>query len=145
MVKSYWSNFRINIELFSGIQTSKPPHDKTNKLVCVPSEDSDQPGHPSSLIRVFAGRRKKAWVLSHPLTAQRRLWSDWAAPRLIWGCVGCTVILLVLSWGGSNFTVFKVLTVWFWFCSRFGPLLFWGLVDSSPCLLHHTASLTNFL
>ena len=32
----------------------EPPHDKTNKMICVPSEDSDQPGHPPSLIRVFA-------------------------------------------------------------------------------------------
>ena len=31
-------------------------HDKTYKMVCVPSEDSDQPGHPPSLIRVFAVR-----------------------------------------------------------------------------------------
>ena len=45
---------------------------------CAPSEDSDQPGHPPSLIRVFAGRMKKAWVLSYPLSAQWRLWSDWA-------------------------------------------------------------------
>ena len=45
---------------------------------CAPSEDSDQPGHPPSLIRVFAVRMKKAWVLSYPLSAQRRLWSDWA-------------------------------------------------------------------
>ena len=45
---------------------------------CTPSEDSDQPGHPTSLIRVFAVRMKKAWVLSYPLSAQRRLWSDWA-------------------------------------------------------------------
>ena len=37
---------------------------------CAPSEDSDQPGH---LIRVFAVRMKKAWVLSYPLSAQRRL------------------------------------------------------------------------
>ena len=35
---------------------------------CAPSEDSDQPGHPSSLIRVFAVRMKKAWVLSYPLS-----------------------------------------------------------------------------
>ena len=28
----------------------RPPHDKTNKMVCAPSEDSDQPGHPPSLI-----------------------------------------------------------------------------------------------
>ena len=45
---------------------------------CAPSVDSDQPGHPPSLIRVFAVRMKKAWVLSYPLSAQWRLWSDWA-------------------------------------------------------------------
>ena len=45
---------------------------------CAPSEDSDQHDHPSSLIRVFDTRMKKAWVLSYPLSAQRRLWSDWA-------------------------------------------------------------------
>ena len=33
----------------------------------------DQPRHPPSLIRVFAVRMKKAWVLSYPLSAQRRL------------------------------------------------------------------------
>ena len=45
---------------------------------CVPSEDSDQPGHLPSLIRVFVVRMKKAWLLSYPLSTQRRLWSDWA-------------------------------------------------------------------
>ena len=40
---------------------------------CAPSEDSDQPGHPPSLIRVFAVRMKKPWVLSYPVSAQRRL------------------------------------------------------------------------
>ena len=45
---------------------------------CAPSKDSDQPGHPPSLIRVLAVRMKKAWVLSYPLSAQRRLWSDWS-------------------------------------------------------------------
>ena len=34
----------------------EPLHDKTNKMTFVPSENSDQPGHPSSLIRVFAVR-----------------------------------------------------------------------------------------
>ena len=34
----------------------EPPHDKTNKMTCAPSEDSDQPGHSPSLIRVFAVR-----------------------------------------------------------------------------------------
>ena len=45
---------------------------------CAPSEDSDQLGHPPSLIWVFAVRMKKAWVLSYSLSAQWRLWSDWA-------------------------------------------------------------------
>ena len=61
---------------------------------CAPSEDLDQPGHmpslirifvvpvqpghPPSLIRVFAVRMRKAWVFSYPLSAQRRLWSEWA-------------------------------------------------------------------
>ena len=56
----------------------EPRHDKTNENGCAPSEDSDQPGHPPSLIRVFAVRMKKHWVLSYPLSAQRRLWSYWA-------------------------------------------------------------------
>ena len=51
----------------------EPPGDKTNKVACAPSEDSDQPGHLSSLIRVFAVHMKKAWVLSYPLSKQRRL------------------------------------------------------------------------
>ena len=31
-------------------------HDKTNKVACAPSEDSDQPGHTPSLIRAFVLR-----------------------------------------------------------------------------------------
>ena len=61
---------------------------KTQQNECAPSEDSDQPGHPPSLIRVFAVRMKKRWVFSYPLSAQRRLWSDWADaqadPSLRW-------------------------------------------------------------
>ena len=66
----------INIRLYSNIL--EPPDDKTNKMACAPSENSDQPGHPPSLTRVFAVCMKKAWVLSYPLSTQRRLWSDWA-------------------------------------------------------------------
>ena len=53
----------------------EPQH---NKMTCAPSEHSDQPGHPTSLISVFAVRMKKHWVLNFPLSAPRRLWSDWA-------------------------------------------------------------------
>ena len=63
---------------------------------CAPSEDSDQPGHPLSLIRVFAVRMKKPWVLSYPLSAQRRLWSDWADVQ----------VELSLRWAHTHFVGF---------------------------------------
>ena len=74
----------------------EPPHDKTNKMACAPSKDSDQPGHLLSPIRVFAIRMKKAWVLSYPLSAQRRLWSDWADAQAD----------LSLRWAHSHFVGF---------------------------------------
>ena len=33
----------------------EPPHDKTNKITFVPSEDSNQPGHALSLISLRCG------------------------------------------------------------------------------------------
>ena len=60
-------------ELQVSQSTNEPPHDKTNKMTCPPSKDSDQNGHPPSLIRVFAVCMKKPWILSYPLSAQRRL------------------------------------------------------------------------
>ena len=56
---------------------NEPPHDKTNKMTIAPSEFSDQPWHPPSLIGVFTVRMKKQWLLSYPLSSLRRLWSDW--------------------------------------------------------------------
>ena len=50
----------------------EPRHDKTNKIAVRPAKT------PPSLIKVFAVRMKKPWVLSYPLSAQRRLCSDWA-------------------------------------------------------------------
>ena len=50
----------------------EPPYDKTNKVAVRPA-NSDQPGHPPSLIRVFNVRMKKGWILSYPLNTQRRL------------------------------------------------------------------------
>ena len=91
------------------------------KPAYAPSEDSDQLGNPSSLIRVFAARMRKVWALSYPLCAQRRLWSDWAdaqADRSFrWAQ------MLVLSLGGSDifsirpcnpFTIDIKCTFWFW-------------------------------
>ena len=43
---------------------------------CELQEDSDQSKHQLSLIKVFAVRMEKAWVLSYPLSAQRRISSS---------------------------------------------------------------------
>ena len=42
-------------------------------MTYAPSEDSDQPGHPPSLIRVFAVRLKKPLVLSYTQSTWQRL------------------------------------------------------------------------
>ena len=44
------------IQFMQLVSSFEPPHNKTNKVACAPSEDSDQPGHPPSLIRVFPVR-----------------------------------------------------------------------------------------
>ena len=49
----------------------------TNKQIWAATWQNQQNDFPPSLIRVFAVRMKKAWVLSYPLSAQWRLWSDW--------------------------------------------------------------------
>ena len=42
--------------------------EEIDKMTCASSENSYQPGHPPSRIRVLTVRMKKAWVLSHPLS-----------------------------------------------------------------------------
>ena len=63
---------------------------------CAPSKDSDQPGHPPCLIRVFAAHMKKHWVLIYPMSAQWRLWSDWADAQ----------VDLSLRWAHTHFVRF---------------------------------------
>ena len=59
------------------LATNELPHDKTNKMTVRPAKTQICLGiHP--VWSVFAVRMKKAWVLSYPLSARRRLWSDWA-------------------------------------------------------------------
>ena len=85
--------------------TYDPHRDKTNKMACAPSENSDQPGHPPCLIRVFAVRFKKARILSYPLSAQRRLWSDWTDAQAD----------LRLRWAHSHFVGFVTMRLIFRF------------------------------
>ena len=67
------------------------PYDKTNKEACAPSEDSDQPRHPPSLISLRCPH-----ILSYPMSAQWRLWSDWVDAQAD----------LSLHWAHSHFVGF---------------------------------------
>ena len=78
----------------------KPPSDKTNKMTCAPTEDY-QPG----LIRVFAVRMKKLWILDYPWSTQRRLRLDWADAQ----------VDLSLQWAHKSFC---------WICHAAAQLFF---------------------
>ena len=69
-VSVQWFLFHHSDRIFYYLFVSpiEPPHDKTNKVACAPSEDSDQTGRPPSLIRIFAVRLKKHWGLSYPMS-----------------------------------------------------------------------------
>ena len=86
----------------------EPPHDKINKMTCAPSEDSDKPGHPLSLISLRCPHDEtlgpQLMLLPNERTAKtlNRLdgcpgWSEYS--------LGEHVILLVLSCGGSYIVV----------------------------------------
>ena len=73
-------------------------------IIIIISEDSDQPGHPPSLIRVFAVH---SWVAKVPLLPYAdsedsdQDWSDWADAQADLSLRWTLVILLVLLCGGS--------------------------------------------
>ena len=83
----------------------EPPRDKTNIVVVRPAKTQIslgiRPVWSESLLSAW-------WKLSYPLSAQRRLWSDWADAQADLSPCWQTVILLVLSWGGS-FVTFPLL------------------------------------
>ena len=82
----------------------EPRHDKTNKMVVRPAKTRISLGI-RPVWSVFAARMKKSWVLSYPLSAQRRLWSDWADaqadPSLRWAHTH--FVGFVMSWLTSDF------------------------------------------
>ena len=91
---------------------AEPVHDKNNKMICVPSEDSDQPEHSPNLIRVFTVRMKKHWDLSYPLGVSEVSDLSGLMPRLIWDFAGRNCHLFVLSYGGSN-SILQIFSTFF--------------------------------
>ena len=99
---------------------------KQTKMTCAPSEDTDQPWLLPSLTSVFAVRMKKLWVLSYPLSAQRRLGgcTSWSLSSL-----GAHTILFVLSYCGLLMLVFKI-----WLIIFIHVLFSWCIVsEKGPC------------
>ena len=76
-------------------------------MSCAPSEDSDQPGPPPSLISLRF-RMKKHCVISYQMSAQRRLIRLGGCPGWFESSLGAHVILLVLSCTGSIGELFTV-------------------------------------
>ena len=79
---------------------------------CASSEDSDQPGHPPSLIRVFAVRSVGSLGPKVSSCGQRRLWSDWADAK--WLCAQRRQISLGIRpvWSESSLGAHSLC----WFC-----------------------------
>ena len=82
----------------------EPPHDKTNKMACAPSEDLDQTGSlgirpvwSESLLSTWTKLGSLATHWAHSKDSDQTGWM----PRLIWVFTGRTVTLLVLSRCGS--------------------------------------------
>ena len=129
---------------------------------CAPSEDSDQLGHPTSLIRGFAVRMEKAWVLSYPLSAQRKLWSDWASAQadlsLRWAhshIVGFVMSHLMCMWQAVQaicslrlnipFTNHTVSTTSLYGHNQFGIIRVLFTVASKDRLFHYREPETNYV
>ena len=111
--------------------SNEPPHDKTNKMVCAPSEDSDQPGiRPVWTKSSLSAGRKLGSLATHWAHSED---SDQTVriPRLIWVFAGRTVLLLVLSWGGSNevYSLSNIGQVHCWFIQ---PDYYLSLVTRKP-------------
>ena len=90
----------------------EPWHDKINKVSLCPAKTQISLGICPVWL-VFAVHMKKPWVLSYPLSALRRLWSDWADaqadPSLRWAhshIVGFVMSRLILGWNA-------LMTAWY--------------------------------
>ena len=72
-------------------------------MACAPSEGSDRPGHPPSLIRVrvFSVRMKKGWPVLWPTLNTKTMIRLGECTGLSESLLVAHVILLVLSCAGS--------------------------------------------
>ena len=125
------SKYDLKYCSFSGYKTgiNEPQHDKTNKITCAPSEDSEQPGNPPSLIRVFVvGLENIGSLVIHWAPSKGFGQTGWM-PRLIWVFAGRTVNLLVLSRAVTQFNIKENILIFISFRhSNFKRCIMWLLL-----------------
>ena len=106
---------------------NEPPHDKINKMTLRPAKTQISLGIRPVGWTVFTVRMKKAWVLNYPLSAQQRLWSDWADAQadlsLRW--VHSHFVGFVMSWLTSLSKQWK--DVWQFHFNKVSLFTFWYL------------------
>ena len=94
--------------------------DLSHKITCAPNKDSDQHRHLPSLIRVFAVHMKEPWVLSYPVSTQRRLIRLGGCP--VTGCTGHFVDLVILWLNYFDKVFMHIFTPWIDFIPGNGNL-----------------------
>ena len=84
------------------INMKGPSHDKTNQMACAPSEYSNQPGHPPSLISLYSALSEKLKTQAFFKRTGKTLIRLGGCPGWSESLLSAHAILLVLSWGGPN-------------------------------------------
>ena len=120
--------------------TDEPLHDKTNKMTVRPAKTQISLGiRPVWTESSLSTWRKLGFLATHWAHSED---SDQTGPmpRLIWVFAGPTVILLVLSWGGSNVIFVGVSRRdWWVFCWRCSP--WWRVHPVQICSPRHPGEL----
>ena len=110
---------------------------------CVPSEDSDQPGHMPSLIRVFTYTQWVANDSSFLHADSEDSDQTGRMPRLIWVFAGCTAIvgfvMLRLKSRIVNKTVIKLLETPVVSMSKSSEKQIWWVADDSLGIIFHVS------
>ena len=80
-------------------EINEPPHDKPNKMTYAPSEETDQLGHPPSLIRVFAVRFMGSFVvLRLKFCKERKPVAEYSSRACTFFVMVNSVFTYVLMW-----------------------------------------------